>query len=128
MSRAGSPEPQGEFDDRIHCDQNADLEYRDERAGAGMSELRLLIRPTHRLVSDSPGLNGDRLAAASAPQFAVGQAGRGELGCREPRGHIQAAAGQDVLGLGTAAAGHWRVARLRCDATPDRFVPDHGPG
>jgi hypothetical protein len=95
-----------ELADRIHCDRNADLEYRDERAAAGertgpddpanfvlmtlvgLSELGLPIRPTHRLVSGSPDLNGDRLAAA----------------------------------------GRRRVARLRCDATPDRFVPDHGPG
>jgi hypothetical protein len=109
--------------DGHHRRDEADLDYRDELAAVGeltgpddpadfvlmmlvgQSDPGLAILPTHRWVSGSPGLNGNRLAAASAPEFEVGQAGRGEVGCREARGHIQAASGQDVQGFGTPANG-----------------------
>jgi hypothetical protein len=94
----------------------------------GMSDPGLAIRPTHRWVPGSPGLNGDRLAATSDPELGGGEAGRGQAGCREARGRIQAASGQDVQEFGASADGSGLVAHLRSDATMDRLVPDRSPG
>ena len=93
----------------------------------GMSDPGLLILPTHRLVSGFPGLTGPELAHRLAPEFAVEQAGSGDVGCRHAWEVIEHGGDQDVLGFGTVADGRWLTARLRSDSAMDALVPDHSP-
>ncbi len=119
------------------------LAYRDELAAKGelsgpddpanfclmmlvsMSDPGLLILPTHRLVSGFPGLTGDQLCEALAPEFDVEEAGSGASGCEDAWGEIETWGDQDRLGFGTIADGRWFIAKLRSDATMDALAPEH---
>jgi uncharacterized protein (DUF1015 family) len=93
----------------------------------GMSDLGLLILPTHRLVTGLGHLTSDVLTGRLAAEFAVTPAGEGEAGARAAWEEIEAGGDQDVLGFGTVADGKWVTARLRSDAMMDRLAPEHSP-
>lgn len=89
----------------------------------GMSDPGLLIQPTHRLVSGLSAMTSEQVEAAVAPHFEiVGRFGTDALGCWE---HLQMDGGQDVLGFGTAADGHYFAAKLRDPGVMEQLAPDH---
>jgi uncharacterized protein (DUF1015 family) len=119
------------------------LRYRDDRLAAGerfdaeaapnfilmmlvgMSEPGLVILPTHRLVSGIPGITADRLGAMLAPHFTLKTIGRGEAGARETWKRMEAAGGQDVLGLGTVSDDVWQLAHFQSPQHMAELAPEH---
>jgi uncharacterized protein (DUF1015 family) len=121
------------------------LKFRDERAASpeycgpddpsnfclmmlvGVSDPGLLILPTHRLVSGFAGLTAGQLAERLQGEFEVRMTGQHEAGCRAAWETVEHGDGQDLLGFGTRADGHWVTARLRSDLAMDRLAPEHSP-
>jgi uncharacterized protein (DUF1015 family) len=121
------------------------LRYLDERRQAGeardpeapahfvlmmlvrMSDPGLVILPTHRLVSGIPAVTAAQLRQALAEHFQCEETGPGEQGARRAWEKIEAAGGQELLGLGGAADGIWQTARFRTPAVMSELAPQHSP-
>jgi hypothetical protein len=84
----------------------------------------LLILPTHRLISGIPEVSADRLRGILEPHFALDLVGEGEPATRETWELVQADAGQQVLGLGTAD-GVWQLARFQAPERMAELAPEH---
>jgi uncharacterized protein (DUF1015 family) len=122
------------------------LKYLEERRAAGdvrdaeaapnfilmmlvsMSDPGLLILPTHRLVSGLPGdLTAERLRDLLGESFRFEPVGAGDPGARDTWELIEADGGQDVLGFGTVADGHWQLGRFQTPEAMAALAPDHSP-
>ena len=90
----------------------------------GMSDLGLVILPTHRLVSGLASLTKDDLTSALGRHFALESVGQGPDAARETWGLIDADGGQEVLGLGTTGDGWWTLARLTDGSPMKTLAPD----
>ena len=93
----------------------------------GMSDLGLLILPTHRLVSGFPGLDAETLSQKLAPQFDIRSVGKGPEGAQAAWEEIETGGDQDLLAFGTRKDDQWLLARLRSDERMDQLAPDQSP-
>jgi uncharacterized protein (DUF1015 family) len=116
-------------------DRRAAGEVRDAEAAAnfvlmmlvGMSDPGLVILPTHRLVSGLPNLTADRLRAILQKHFQMDTIGQGDQGARDTWDLVQAEAGQEVLGFGTASDEVWQTAHFRTPQRMADLAPAHSP-
>ncbi|MGL4424038.1 MAG: DUF1015 domain-containing protein, partial [Gemmataceae bacterium] len=91
----------------------------------GMSDPGLLILPTHRLVSGLPAMTSAQLQAALAPHFEiVAEFGPDAAACWD---HIEVTDSQSLLGFGTAADGHYFVAKLIDEEVMATVAPQQSP-
>jgi uncharacterized protein (DUF1015 family) len=141
----GSMAPKPLFIADGHHRYETGLKYLEERRAAGevpnadaaanfimmmcvsMSDLGLLILPTHRLVSGYPGLSAEKLRAALAAHFDLETIGQGEQGARDAWDAIEADGSQEMLGFGTMADGVWQTARFRSPSLMAELAADHSP-
>ena len=83
----------------------------------GMEDPGLAILPTHRLVSGLPDVTADDMRSVLTDHFEVELIGVGSDGAKETWELMEIDDGQNVFGFGTAADGHWLLARLT-DSSP----------
>ncbi len=90
-----------------------------------MQDPGLVILPTHRLVSGVGDLRSEQVRSLLSPYFQVDQVGQGSDAARETWEHIEADAGQELLGFGTVADGVWQIARFRAPQEMARLAAEH---
>jgi uncharacterized protein (DUF1015 family) len=93
-----------------------------------MSDLGLLILPTHRLVNGLTGLTAEVLRSLLGGHFQFETVGRGKDAAAEAWQRIELDGSQGILGFGTASDGVWQVARFQKPAAMDALAPEHSVG
>jgi uncharacterized protein (DUF1015 family) len=92
-----------------------------------MQDPGLVILPTHRLVSGIKEVKAEEMRSLLGAHFELQTVGTGPKAARETWEQIEMDGGQDVVGVGTVADGHWQLARFRDKGLMDRLASDHTP-